>query len=94
LVIGRDPQGRQANVTSVRDQILADLTAQVLTEATRTVVRLENDGVDGNEAIRMVHAALADVAITETELAQGLNLERRRSDVEDAPDARELGGQG
>lgn len=81
-------------MTSERRQILDDLTARVLSDATRTVVRLENDGMDGNEAIRIVHLALAELMAGETGLAQRLIDERRRSALEDAPDGPELGGQG
>jgi hypothetical protein len=81
-------------MTSSRDQILADMSARVLSEATRTVVLLENDGIDGSAAIRMVRTTLRRLAITEAGLAESLITERRRSEVEDAPDDRELGGQG
>ena len=81
-------------MTSTRDQILVDLIARVLAEATRAVVRLENDGIDGHEAIRIVRAALTDLTVSETTLARRLTKERRRSQLEDAPDGRELGGQG
>jgi hypothetical protein len=81
-------------MTSSRDQILADMTAHVLSEATRTVVLLENDGIDASAAIRMVRTALRQLAVTEAGLAESLITERRRSELEDAPDDRELGGQG
>ncbi len=81
-------------MSSSRDQILVDLTARVLSEATRAVIRLENDGIDGSEAIRMVRNGLAELTLSETELAERLIEERRRSELEDAPDDRELGGQG
>lgn len=81
-------------MTGTRDQMLVDLRERVLSEATRTIVRLENDGIDAREAIREVQAALATLALTEADLAPRLTEERRRSGIEDAPDDRELGGQG
>jgi hypothetical protein len=82
------------SVTGAREQIVADLTDRVMSEAIRAVVRLENDGIEANEAIRVVRAALSELAIADTELAQLIDLERDRAKREDAPDDRELGGQG
>jgi hypothetical protein len=79
---------------STRDQIIVDLTERVMSEAIRAVVRLENDGVDANEAIRLVQAALSELSVADTELARLLDTERDRAQREDAPDDRELGGQG
>jgi hypothetical protein len=76
-----------------RDQILLDLTERVLSEAIRSVGRLEDDGVDGSEAIRLVRDALANADITEAELARRSLDGRRRSMSRDAPDDRELGGE-
>lgn len=82
------------SVTGAREQIVVDLTDRVMSEAIRAVVRLENDGIEANEAIRVVWAALSELAIADTELAQLIDLERDRAKREDAPDDRELGGQG
>ncbi|HEV8280516.1 MAG TPA: hypothetical protein VGQ02_01550 [Candidatus Limnocylindrales bacterium] len=73
---------------------MVDLTDRVMSEAIRAMVRLENDGIEANEAIRVVRAALSELAIADTELAQLIDLERDRAKREDAPDDRELGGQG
>lgn len=81
-------------MTGPREQIVADLTARVMSEATRAVVRLENDGIDANEAIRMVQAALSELPVADDALARLLAQERARAEREDAPDDRELGGQG
>lgn len=80
--------------SAARDQIVVDLTERVMSEAIRAVVRLENDGVGANEAIRMVRAALSELPIADTDLARLLDLERDRAKREDPPDDRELGGQG
>jgi hypothetical protein len=80
--------------SAARDQIVVDLTERVMSEAIRAVVRLENDGADAHEAIRMVRAALSEVLVADTDLARLLDLERDRAKREDAPDDRELGGQG
>jgi len=82
------------SVTGAREQIVVDLTDRVMSEAIRAVVRLENDGIDANEAIRMVRAALSELPVVDTDLARLLDLERARAEREDAPDDRELGGQG
>jgi hypothetical protein len=82
------------SVTGAREQIVVDLTDRVMSEAIRAVVRLENDGVDANEAIRIVRATLSELPLADTDLARVLDLERARADLEDAPDDRELGGQG
>lgn len=82
------------SVTGAREQIVVDLTDRVMSEAIRAVVRLENDGIDTSEAIRVVRAALGKLPIADTELAQLIDLERDRAKREDAPDDRELGGQG
>jgi hypothetical protein len=73
---------------------VADLTDHVVSEAIRAIVRLENDGINANEAIRMVRVALSELPIVDTDLARLLDLERARAELEDAPDDRELGGQG
>lgn len=73
---------------------MVDMTAGVMSEAIRTVVRLENDGIDGNEAIRMVVGALTELTAAEADLVDRLLEERSRPPVEDAPTDRELGGQG
>jgi hypothetical protein len=80
--------------SAARDQVVVDLTERVMSEAIRAVVRLENDGADANEAIRMVRAALTELRVVDTDLARLLDLERDRAEREDAPDDRELGGQG
>jgi hypothetical protein len=82
------------SVTGARDQVVVDLSERVMVEAIRAVVRLENDGIDTNEAIRMVRAALSELPIVGTDLVLLLDLERARAELEDAPDDRELGGQG
>jgi hypothetical protein len=82
------------SVTGAREQIVVDLTDRVMSEAIRAVVRLENDGIDTNEAIRVVRAALSKLSIADTELAQLIDLERDRAKREDPPEDRELGGQG
>jgi hypothetical protein len=81
-------------MTGAREQIVVDLTARVMSEAIRAVVRLENDGIDANEALRMVQAALSELPVADTSLARMLAQERGRAEREDAPDDRELGGQG
>ena len=81
-------------MTGSREQILVDMTAAVMSEAIRTVVRLENDGIDGSEAIRMVVGALTELTLPEADLALRLMDERSRPQVDDAPNDRELGGQG
>jgi hypothetical protein len=58
------------------------------------MVRLENDGIDGGEAIRMVIGALTALTLPEADFAQRLIEERSRPQAEDAPSDRELGGQG
>jgi hypothetical protein len=65
-----------------------------VTEAIRAIVRGENDGIDASEAIGMVRAALRELPVEDAVLARQLDRERGRADVEDAPDDRELGGQG
>jgi hypothetical protein len=47
----------RSSITGSRDQILVDMTAAMMSEAIRTVVRLEKDGIDSAEAIRMVVGA-------------------------------------
>ena len=81
-------------MTGSRDQILVDMTAGVVSEATRAVVRLENDGIDGSEAIRMVAGALSELTLPKARLVLRLIEERSRPQVDDAPNDRELGGQG
>jgi hypothetical protein len=71
-----------------------DLQERVMSEAIRAIVRLENDGIDANEAIRIVRAALTELPVNDTALARLLDRERGRAEIEDAPDDRELGGQG
>jgi hypothetical protein len=81
-------------MTASREQILVDMTAGVMSEATRTVVRLENDGIDGSEAIRMVVGALTALTLQDADLVLRLMDERSRPQVDDGPNDRELGGQG
>lgn len=75
-----------------REQILVDLIDRVLSEAARSVERLEDAGVDGSEAIRVVRTALANAQVTEAALARR-SAEGRRGTASDAPDDRELGGE-
>ena len=91
-----EPPGRPSGqaISGPREQIVADLQERVVSEAIRAIVRLENDGIDAHEAIRMVRAALTELPVDHTDLARRLDRERGRADIEDAPDDRELGGQG
>jgi hypothetical protein len=73
---------------------VVDLQERVVAEAIRAIVRLENDGIDASEAIRMVRAALTELPVDDIDLARLLDRERGRAGIEDAPDDRELGGQG
>jgi hypothetical protein len=84
----------RSSITGSRDQILVDMTAAMMSEAIRTVVRLEKDGIDSAEAIRMVVGALTELTVTEDELARRLLEERSRPEAKEPPDDRELGGQG
>jgi hypothetical protein len=74
--------------------MVVDLSERVMSEAIRAVVRLENDGIDAKEAIRIVRAALSALPVVDADLTRLLDLERARAELEDAPDDRELGGQG
>jgi hypothetical protein len=91
-----EPPGRPSGpaISGSRGQIVVDLQARVASEAIRAIVRLESDGIDANEAIRMVRAALTELPVDDADLARRLERERGRADTEDAPDDRELGGQG
>lgn len=84
----------EPEISGSRGQIVIDLQRRVVTEAIRAIVRLENEGIDASEAIRMVRAALRKLPVDDAVLARQLDRERGRADVEDAPDDRELGGQG
>jgi hypothetical protein len=86
--------GRGSSTAGSREQIVVDLTERVLSEAVQAIVRLENDGIDASEAIRTVRAALIELPIADADLAGRLDQERGRAELEDAPDDRELGGQG
>jgi hypothetical protein len=74
-----------------RDKVLVDLADAVVSASVRTVERLEDDGIDMGEAIRLVVRVLANV--TETELAQRSDPGRGRSAWSESPDDRELGGE-
>ena len=67
-------------MTGSRDQILVDMTAGVMSEATRTVVRLENDGIDGSETS-------AGAIVTPDSLARAYALELEPRELLAANDA-------